>query len=155
MSDRRQYRPPDSPRGISLGTFLFRLRSLEGLTLQEAAQQAEMDRAYVSKVERGILEPRRFNMDRLGEVHDIPFGMLNTFPLGKTDADATLNNGTVSAAFAKNIGEYLKLNSGSEDQLEAAGQLIYNFIFNRPQLSDSDWDKIVQLLTFPDDTLTT
>ena len=55
----------------ALANNVRRLRKLVGLSQEELAFQCEIDRTYISKVERGVANPSLLILARIAEVLDV------------------------------------------------------------------------------------
>ncbi|CAN1516661.1 COG1476 Predicted transcriptional regulators [Methylophilaceae bacterium] len=55
----------------TLANNVRRLRKLSGLSQEELAFQCEIDRTYISKVERGVANPSLLILSRIAEVLDV------------------------------------------------------------------------------------
>lgn len=49
----------------AFGEFLSAVRAARGLTQEQLAELAELDRTTVSKIERGMVSPRLFTINKL------------------------------------------------------------------------------------------
>jgi transcriptional regulator with XRE-family HTH domain len=55
----------------TLANNVRRLRKLSGLSQEELAFQCEIDRTYISKVERGVANPSLLILSRIAEVLEV------------------------------------------------------------------------------------
>jgi transcriptional regulator with XRE-family HTH domain len=55
----------------ALANYVRRLRKLVGLSQEELAFQCEIDRTYISKVERGVANPSLLILARIAEVLEV------------------------------------------------------------------------------------
>lgn len=60
----------------SLGEKLMRLRTERGLSQEEFAEKAGLDRTYISGLERGKRNPSFLALERLAKALEIPAGEL-------------------------------------------------------------------------------
>jgi transcriptional regulator with XRE-family HTH domain len=58
---------PKSPQHLAFGTALRELRTAHGLSQEQLAHKAGLDRTYVSGIERGERNPSFANLLRLAE----------------------------------------------------------------------------------------
>lgn len=72
------------------GLNLRKLRDSKKLTQNELAFNADMDRSYLSDIERGVKNPTLYNIYRLSLALNIPTSKLFNFDIG------LLDNGTKS-----------------------------------------------------------
>lgn len=62
----------DAQRRRLFGTVLRSFRTQRGLTQEELASRCEMDRSFISDLERGAREPGLFTVMRLAQGLDMP-----------------------------------------------------------------------------------
>ena len=69
--------PPKSPQHLALGNALREARTARGLSQEQLARDAGLDRTYVSGIERGERNPSLTNLLRLADALETTLTVLS------------------------------------------------------------------------------
>lgn len=84
---------PQSPQHVALGQTIRELRDAKGWSQERLAEEAGMDRTYVSGVERGERNVSYTNLLRISATLGLRLSELQALAEGRTDRPASRRRG--------------------------------------------------------------